>query len=66
MGHLIQDEANLCIDTERVDLNSLCASGTIDEDNLCTDIGDTVSIFYRADTTVLTADLTSIRADYQH
>lgn len=53
------------MDAERVDLSALCVTGTIDEDELCTDLVDlTTPPIYRADTTLLTADNTSITADY--
>lgn len=78
MAQLIQDDGNLCVDAERVDLSqlctetnidtdTLCVTGLIDTDNLCTDIGDTLAPQrYRADTTLITADNTSITADYAY
>lgn len=76
MAHAVEDLADLCVDTERVDLDilctggnidldSLCVTGVIDTDDLCTDMGDTtLPIIYRADTTLITSDNTSITVDY--
>lgn len=79
MAHYVQDDGELCVDTERVDLNqlctgatidldSLCVTGVIEEEDLCTDIGEVVNppVRYRADTTLLTADNSSITADYSY
>lgn len=79
MAHYVQDDGNLCLDVERVDLDTLCTGGNIDlddlcvigvidEDDLCTDIGEVVNppVRYRADTTIITADNTSITADYSY
>ena len=64
MAHIIQDDGILMVDAERVDLDELC-TGTIDTANLCTDLIDQIlAAIYRADTTLLTADNTSITADY--
>lgn len=76
MARIIQDEAtlqlcgkidtgNLCV-TGLIDEDNLCVTGLIDEANLCTDIGETTAAFYRADTTVLTADIDTISADYHY
>lgn len=76
MPRLIQDEGVLRRKAERVDQNILCIKPTIDSHKLCigpvidlaplcTDLGTTTQgIRYRADTTLLTADNTSISADY--
>jgi hypothetical protein len=65
MAHIIQDDGILMVDAERVDLDNLCVIGVMDTDQLCTDLIDQIlAAIYRADTTLLTADNTSITADY--
>jgi hypothetical protein len=66
MAHIIQDDGNLCLDAERVDLNTLCVTGTIDTGNLCTEFSDDIipPVRYRADTTIITADNITLTADY--
>jgi hypothetical protein len=78
MAHIVQDNGNLCVDPERVELSNLClrikiddgilcVDGLIDEGFLCTDFGDVFGpSLYRADTTLITADNTSITADYEY
>jgi hypothetical protein len=78
MAHIVQDDGNLCIDPERADLSNiccrakidesvLCVTGLIDEGFLCTDFSDVFGPnLYRADTTFITADNTSITADYHY
>jgi hypothetical protein len=76
MARLIQDEDILQIDAERIDTDTmsmdnpldedkLCMSAAADEDHLCTDFGASLTPSqYKADTTLITADNTSITADY--
>lgn len=78
MAMVIEDLGTLEVDTERVDLDTLCVKAVIDldtlcvkavidEDTLCTNFGATAGpTRYRADTTFLTADNTSITADYSY
>jgi hypothetical protein len=79
MARTVQEEGDLYVDVERVDLGELCFSDPLDEDTLCvggnmdlddldTEIGDASSVagpVYRADTTLITADNTSLSADYR-
>jgi hypothetical protein len=79
MARTVQEEGDLYVDVERVDEDELCLSDPLDEDMLCaegivdladldTEIGDASSFagaIYRADTTLLTADNTSLNADYR-
>jgi hypothetical protein len=57
------DQADICV-ALNLDEGALCIAPVIDIAELCTSIGDGLGIRYRADTTRLTADNTSITCDY--
>lgn len=78
MAHLIEDVGDLFLKGERVDEDLLALSshvheedlitdGIIDEENLWTDLGfSSGARRFRADTTLLTADETTVTADYHY
>jgi hypothetical protein len=57
------DEGGICI-IINIDEDFLCVTPVVDIKSLCTSIGEGLGIRYRADTTRLTADNTSITCDY--
>lgn len=64
MASLLQDSGSIMIG-DSIDIGSLCIAERVDSKRLCTHIGDvTAQQRYRADTTLLTADNTSLTADY--